>query len=415
MKIKNINLKSELKWWRQRGKNIFHWLVSGFYILKYGYPAKKLTVIGVTGTDGKTTTSTLIYEILKAAGEGIKPALLTTVAAKIGDSEIDTGLHTTNPDAKILQPLLARMVREGVTHLVLEVTAHGIDQFRIMGTNISIGVLTNVTHEHLDDFMTMKRYRAVKLKLFQKVKFAVLNKDEENFDYFAEKIRKGYSGAKIIPYKKANLKGVSVALEGDYNLYNLGAAVEVAKILGIGYETVAKVARDFEGVPGRREEIKAGQKYRVFVDFAHTPNALEQVLKSLKETMSYGSNKSNRTNNLIVVFGCTGERDKEKRPMMGRIALNLADRVIVTSDDTRHENQDEIAKQILSGIRIQDLENRVIKENDRKKAIEIALKMAKPGDVVVLAGKGHEKSINLGGKEYPWSDTEVAKEFLKII
>lgn len=415
MKIKNINLKSELKWWRQRGKNIFHWLVSGFYILKYGYPAKKLTVIGVTGTDGKTTTSTLIYEILKAAGEGIKPALLTTVAAKIGDSEIDTGLHTTNPDAKILQPLLARMVREGVTHLVLEVTAHGIDQFRIMGTNISIGVLTNVTHEHLDDFMTMKRYRAVKLKLFQKVKFAVLNKDEENFDYFAEKIRKGYSGAKIIPYKKANLKGVSVALEGDYNLYNLGAAVEVAKILGIGYETVAKVARDFEGVPGRREEIKAGQKYRVFVDFAHTPNALEQVLKSLKETMSYGSNKSNRTNNLIVVFGCTGERDKEKRPMMGRIALNLADRVIVTSDDTRHENQDEIAKQILSGIRIQDLENRVIKENDRKKAIEIALKMAKPGDVVVLAGKGHEKSINLGGKEYPWSDAEVAKEFLKII
>lgn len=404
--------RREAKWYLQRIKNIYHWEVSAFYVVKYGYPARRLTVIGVTGTDGKTTTCTLIYEILKAQGGEIKPALLSTVSARIGDEEIDTGLHTTNPDASELQPLIARMVRAGVTHLVLEVTAHGLDQYRVMGTNISIGVLTNVTHDHLDDFITMKRYRETKLNLFKKVKFAVLNKDEENFEYFESKIRKNNLGTKIMPYKKSNLRGISEALSGDYNLYNLGAAVEVAKILGVKYETVTKVVRDFVGVPGRRQEVKAGQKFKVFVDFAHTPNALEQVLKSLNEDRSNRTNGANKNSQIILVFGCTGERDREKRPVMGRIAATLADRVIITSDDTRSENQDEIARQIMAGIKVQDIGKKVFKENDRRKAIEMAIGMAKPGDIVWLAGKGHEKSINLGGKEFPWSDVEVAHEIL---
>jgi UDP-N-acetylmuramoyl-L-alanyl-D-glutamate--2,6-diaminopimelate ligase len=398
------NWQQEKKWWWQRVKNIYHWGVSWFYILKCGYPASKLTVVGVTGTDGKTTTSTLIYEMLRATGGKIKPALITTVAAKIGDTIIDTGLHTTDPDAKVLQPLLAKMVAQGVTHLVLEVTAHGVDQHRVLGTNISIGVLTNVTHDHLDDFITMKRYREAKLKMFKTVKFAILNKDDSSYDYIKARINRTL--AKIVPYGRSNIKEVSEALQGEYNLYNLGAAVEVAKILGISTEVVARVARNFAGVPGRREEVKAGQRFRVFVDFAHTPNGLESVLKSLKVLKAFNTQ-------LIVVFGCTGERDREKRPVMGRIAVDLADKVIVTSDDTRGESQEEIVRQILAGIPAGEM-RKVTVENDRKEAIRMALLQARPGDLVLLAGKGHEKSINLGGKEYPWSDAETAKELLDI-
>jgi UDP-N-acetylmuramoyl-L-alanyl-D-glutamate--2,6-diaminopimelate ligase len=352
------------------------------------WPARKLYVIGVTGTDGKTTTCTLIYEILKKAG--IRAGLLTTVGAKIGNEDIDTGFHTTNPGPELLQPLLQRAVKNGITHMVLEVTSHGLDQNRVVGCNFKIGVLTNVTHEHLDYHRTLENYRRAKLKLFNNVEYAVLNEDEENFEFYKSHI----TDAKIYKYKKTKLQNISPFLAGDYNRYNIGAAEMVAKILGV--ETFVPLAvQNFSGVPGRREEVKAGQNFRLFVDFAHTPNALEQVLIQLrKETR----------NKIILVFGCTGERDKTKRPMMGEIAERLADIVIVTSDDTRSENQDEIARQIMSGMK-----KKPIKENDRRKAIEMAVKAAKPGDIVLLAGKGHEKSILIGEKESPWSDTEEAE------
>jgi UDP-N-acetylmuramoyl-L-alanyl-D-glutamate--2,6-diaminopimelate ligase len=399
-------MNKEIKWWKQRVKNFYHLAVSIMALAKYRYPAKKLTVIGVTGTDGKTTTSTLIYEVLRAAGGKIKPALLSTVSAKIGDEEIDTGLHTTNPDARFLQPLIARMAREGVTHLVLEVTAHGIDQFRVLGTNISIGVLTNITHEHLDDFVDIRRYTATKLEMFRRVKWAVLNANSSVYGDFSRRITSW--GGKVVGYKRANFKEVSPALLGEYNQENLGAVLAVARILEIPESVVKMVARKFVGVPGRREEVKAGQKFRVIVDFAHTPNALKNVLTALR------GEKADRAK-LIVVFGCTGERDHEKRPMMGQIAASLADVVIVTSDDTRSESQDSIYKQIVAGI--SGAEEKIaagtlIKENDRGKAIERAIKIARAGDIVLLAGKGHEKTILLGKVEYPWSDVEKAKELI---
>jgi len=192
-------------------------------VVRNGYPARKLIVIGVTGTDGKTTTSHLIYEILKQAG--FKVALVSTVAAYIGDEEIDTGFHVTTPDAKLLQPLIKKVVAAGMTHLVLEVTSHGLDQHRVLGCNFQIGVLTNVTHEHLDYHKTFEKYRATKAKLFRRVKYAVLNQDDPSFAYF-----KNVSSGQVIAYQKANIKNVSANLVGEYNQYNIAAAISVAKI-----------------------------------------------------------------------------------------------------------------------------------------------------------------------------------------
>ncbi len=401
-------MKREFKWWRQRLKNFYHLAISILYLVKYGYPAGKLMVIGVTGTDGKTTTATLIYELLKLKGGDIKPALISTVGAKIGDENIETGLHTTNPDAKLLQPLMSRMVREGVTHLVLEVTAHGIDQYRVLGTNISIGVLTNITHEHLDDFVDMRRYKNAKLAMFKHVKWAVLNSADPSYEYFSRQIT-GWGGH-VVGYKRVDFKEISPRLSGEYNRENLGAVSAVAKILNIPEQLVQQVAKEFVGAPGRREEIKEGQRFRVIVDFAHTPNGLEKVMQSLKEE------NRKKTARLITVFGCTGERDREKRPKMGDAADRISDVVIVTSDDTRSESQDSIYAEIVKGMKNREerlSRGTLIKENDRKTAIEKALRLARPGDTVLLAGKGHEKTILMGKTEYPWSDQEVSRKILR--
>ena len=363
------------------------------WVLRCGYPAKGMTVIGVTGTDGKTTTCTLIYEILKAAG--IKVGLVTTVGAYIGDEETDTGLHVTNPGPELLQPLLKRMKEAGITHVVLEVTSHGLDQNRVVGCNFKIGILTNITHEHLDYHKSMEAYREVKARLFHSTQYSVLNKDDDSYEYIKSKC-----GGQVISYEKTKLVEISPALGGDHNKYNIAAAVEVAKIFEVDNRVVSKVIRDFKGVKGRREEIEEGQNFRVIVDFAHTPNALEQTLKSLK------AEKTQKTQRLIAVFGCPGKRDKSKRPLMGQAAIKYADRVIVTADDPRNEDLGEIFKQInVDAERI----------DDRREAIKSALKEAKAGDIVLLAGKGHEKSLAVGDKEIPWSDQETAKEILGVI
>ncbi len=382
----------------QKFKNFYHLLNAWYWAWRCGWPGKKLYVIGVTGTDGKTTTCTLIYEILKAAG--LKADYITTVNSE--------GLHTTNPDPSLLQPLLKKMVEKGMTHCVLEVTSHGLDQNRVMGIDFQIGVLTNITHEHLDYHGTMEKYIEAKSKLFKYVKYAVL----PNFQFEILNL-KSNPNVKIFKYRKSKIKNVSMALVGDYNLYNLAAATEVARILGIE-KWVKLVARSFSGVGGRREEVPNKKGFRVFVDFAHTPNALENVLTQLRKETK---------NRLICVFGCTGERDKEKRPIMGEIAARIADFVIITSDDTRSENQDEIARQIIDGMSnapglratpslIKEGEGGVFKINDRKKALQKALGMARKGDIVLLAGKGHEKTILHGTTEYPWNDFDEAVKIL---
>lgn len=388
-------------------KNMKHWIRSVWEVIKAGYPARKLIVIGVTGTDGKTTTCHLIYEMLKSAG--IKVAMLSTVAGYIGGEEIDTGFHVTTPDATFLQPFIKRVVDAGMTHLVLEVTSHGLDQHRVMGCNIKIAVITNITHEHLDYHQNMANYRQAKAKIMSNVQCAILNRDDPSFEYFSSRVGRL---TKIVPFTKWPDSRRSLALAGDYNRYNIAAAAAVAKVLK-AEKGVPLVVRSFSGVPGRMEEIKLGQPFRVIVDFAHTPNALEQVLSSLKNSKK-----------LILVFGCAGLRDHSKRPMMGEIAVKYADKVIVTAEDPRTESLDEIYRNITSldfpplklrGGTEEGDTGKVLRIDDRQTAINKAVTLARKGDIVVVTGKGHEKSMCFGTTEYPWSDQEAVKKAIKML
>ena len=408
---------------RGKLKNIKHFFISIREVIKHGYPAKKMTVIGVTGTDGKTTTCHLIYEILRTAGKRV--ALISTIGAYFNRQKIDIGLHTTTPDATILQPLVAKMAKQGIKYLVLETTSHGLDQHRVLGCNFSIGVLTNVTREHLNYHKTFENYRRAKAKLFKKVKIAVLNKDDPSFSFFKKNIK---PKTKIISYslkEQANLKLVSAQISasgmrfiiksgrkkirlktkliGDYNLANILAAAGVARKLGVNWELIQEAIAGFTGVLGRMEAIDFGQPFSVIVDFAHTPNALEKVLRTLRKL-------KDKNARLIVVFGCAGERDFLKRPIMGKIATELADISIFTAEDPRHEKVKDIIEQMVGGAN----EGKDFHcEPDRQKAINLAVKLAKPNDVVVICGKGHEKSMAYGDRELPWSDQMAAERALK--
>lgn len=323
-------------------KNKKHLLESIWAVFKNKYPARHLKVIGVTGTDGKTTTAHLIYSILKKAGFSV--AMVSTVAAFIDDEEIDTGFHVTTPDAKFLQPLLKKFVDKGVAYLILETTSHGLDQHRVFGCNFFLGVLTNITHEHLDYHRTFNNYLKTKAKLFRRVKIAILNRDDKHFNYLKRVAKK----AKIVTYgikREADFTPekfkFKTKLPGKYNLYNCLAAIAVTSTLGIDEKTIREAILSFKPVKGRMEEIKKGQKFRVIIDFAHTPNGLKKVLTELKAQRGRGR--------LIVVFGCAGERDSQKRPMMGKIATKLADFVILTAEDPRREDLNKIIEQIAKG------------------------------------------------------------------
>jgi len=329
----------------------------------YGFPTKNLKVIGVTGTDGKTTTVNMIYQILKAANK--KVFMISTINSP--------GLHVTSPDPFVVQKLIKEAVTEGNKYLVLEVTSHALDQFRFWGIKFEVGVITNITHEHLDYHKTFENYKNTKLKLLKNSKIP-------------------------IEYIKLKLK---LKIPGEYNIENASAAVAVTTALGIDKELARKAVENFEGLTGRMEEVKNKRGLKIIIDFAHTPNGLEQALKALR-----GLTKGK----LIAVFGSAGQRDEGKRPLMGQIARKLADYVVVTAEDPRGELE-IINKQITQSAKTG--KNLFVIE-DRQKAIDFAInKLAKKGDTVGIFGKGHEKSMNLDGKnEIPWSDKEAVEKVL---
>lgn len=424
-----------------RIKNFKNFLKALFATLLYGYPAKELFIIGVTGTDGKTTTAHLIYEILKKAG--LRVGLISTIGAFITEQssdisgrrsvidgrELDTGLHTTMPPPFQMQKLLNSMVRRGITHVVLEATSHGLDQHRALGCNFRVGVLTNITHEHTDYHGSFENYKKVKARLFRGVRTAILNRDDANFDY----IRKHtHHDAQVVTYStrrnaslwadeiKLTPRGMRFSIQeqgvtplcngvtlhtklvGTYNVANILAAASVARSLDIDWQPITKAVDEFSGLRGRMEVIDEGQDFGVIVDFAHTPNSLEKVLTTLKKLIK---------GRLIAVFGSAGERDKRKRFLMAEVSSRLADYTILTAEDPRTESIHDILEEMEEGAKRGGGKYEKIPE--RGEAIAYAVQsLAQKGDTVVVCGKGHERSMAYGSVEHPWSDQEAARDAL---
>lgn len=383
-------------------KNIYHLAVAVFATVFFRFPAKNLTVIGVTGTDGKTTTAFLIYEILKKAGK--KVSLISSVGAKIGGKDYPLPFHVTTPSPWQLQHFLRMAVDRGEEDVILEVTSHALDQNRVFGCHFKMAVLTNISKEHLDYHQTYRRYLETKAKLFQGVKWAILNREDPSYEYLKLKI----GNCKLTKILSYGLKNGDVTLSkfsfetplpGDYNQLNCLAAVAATRTLGIDETQIRQVLAEFKGVVGRFEFIETDQNFRVLVDFAHTPNALENLLLTLRPQVS---------GRLIHVFGAAGLRDRQKRPKMGEISGKYADVIILTEEDYRTENLGQIIKEIKSGV----AGKKVYEIPQRQEAIDFAIKMAQKGDLVLLTGKGHEKSLCRGKQEFPWGEQEAVKKSL---
>jgi len=399
-------------------KNKFHFLKALGAVFYYGYPARKLNIIGVTGTDGKTTTSTMIYHLLRKTGE--KVALVSTVAAYIGDVEISTGLHVTSPSPWFLQKFMKETLNKGCKYLVLETTSHGLAQHRLLGTNVAVAVLTNITHEHLDYHKNYSKYFEAKSKLFRGVDVAILNKEDFSYIRMKKVLR---PKTELIAYDRKTLKGkIRKAAEEKfpepYNLLNATASILLVQQLGVeNSNEIIKGIKSFSGVKGRMEEVKNDKGIKIIVDFAHTPKALESVLSYLRK-------KKAKNKRLITVFGCAGERDIEKRVAMGKISGKLSDISVITAEDPRHEDVNKIIEQIVEGMKIvkakefnfgDNLTNNryFIRIPERGKAIHFAInKLARRGDTVVVCGKGHEQSLAYGKIEYSWSERKAINRAL---
>lgn len=393
----------------------------------YDHPGRKLTVIGVTGTDGKTTTSNLLFHILKTAG--IKAGLVSTVNAVIGDEVIDTGFHVTTPEATEVQQLLAKMVAAGLTHVVLETTSHGLAQHRVTGCEYDIAVVTNITHEHLDYHGSYEGYRGAKARLFTLLnetkekpfgnpRLAVLNADDDVYDYLndlvkgnkcsysikgsgsinASSIRYSPNGTDFVVEVNKAIVSIHCNLPGAFNVSNCLAAFSAAvEGLGIDAEVATRGIAELPGVSGRMEWIDLGQPFTAIVDFAHTPNALLRAIETARQ-ITHGR--------VIAVFGSAGLRDRQKRRMMAETSVKMADITILTAEDPRTESLDDILAEMADeAVKAGGIEGQTFfRVPDRGDAIRLGVKLAEPGDLVMPCGKGHEQSMCFGTIEYPWDD-----------
>lgn len=398
----------------------------------YGTPSQELCVIGVTGTDGKSTTTTLIGHILRACGH--PTGVITTVAFHDSRQEFSNETRLTTQHASDLQRMLRTISERGGTHAVVEASSHGLALHKLDAVQIDAAVLTNLTHEHLDFHKTLAAYREAKGLLFQRVKarapkpfpqVSVLNADDEHISYFAS-IKP--PGLRTFGFDvRADVRAIDLALGADhtaftvvtpegqahvrsplvcrFNVANTLAALAVVTGLGVPLDAAATAIHSFPGVPGRMQVINAGQPFAVIVDYAHTPNSLRLVLDALRSVTP---------GRLVVVFGSAGERDVEKRALMGAVAAEHADYFVITSEDPRSEDPDAICREIEAGalqagcVYGRDYSISV----DRAQAFRIAFKQARPGDTVLLAGKGHEHSIIWGAESLPWDEARIAEETL---
>lgn len=405
--------------------------------LFYKEPSKKLRIIGVTGTNGKTTTTHLIQHIFEK--NNLKTALIGTLGTKESTNSTYTDSKHTTPQASDLQKQLANLVNKNFTHLAMEVSSHALSLHRVDECNFAAGVLTNITQDHLDFHLTMDEYTSAKRKLFEMLnnsshdkKYAVINNDDnvagdfiktinKNIKLITYSIKNGTSDflAKDINFDPGGLTFTLTLKTGDYkvksnlnglfNVYNILGSMCVAYAEGINIEKVICDLKDAKEVAGRFQIIQKDNSPMCIVDYAHTPDGLENILRAAKIIVD-SKNKSKTTSKLICVFGCGGDRDPTKRPKMGKIAEDLSDLVIVTSDNPRSEDPKQIISDILSGIKNT---SNIIVESDRKTAIKIAVQKANNNDVVVIAGKGHEDYQILNDRTIHFDDREIVKEALE--
>ncbi len=406
--------------------------IKGFIAaLIYWFPADNLIVVGVTGTNGKTTTTNLITNILNAAD--YKVGMTSTINFQIGDRRWVNDTKKTTMSPFVLQKTLREMVKSGCKYAVLEVSSHAITQSRVYGINFDVAVITNVTPEHIEYHGSFDAYLNAKGELFKKVskgkrkfgiqKMLISNADDKYFSYFnqfvadrkmnyglkqatvyAAQMEAGPNGTKFTLHVPNNAIPVHFSLPGEFNVYNALAAASCAISLQVPIDKVKKGLEDSRVVSGRFEHIECGQDFSVIVDYAHTPEALENLF-SMYSRLSKGR--------LIAVFGATGGgRDKSKRPRMGEIANEFADYIIVTDDDPYEEDEWDIIEQISEGIPRKEGRN-FWKIPDRREAIRLALSQAKSDDTVVIAGKGAEEVMMVRGKKVKWNDKAVVKELLE--
>jgi UDP-N-acetylmuramoyl-L-alanyl-D-glutamate--2,6-diaminopimelate ligase len=409
-----------------------------------GYPSRRLGVAGITGTDGKTTTAFLVRSMLEGAGG--QTGLLGTISVIAGGVDRGNPGRSTTPEAPELQAHLRAMVESGDEYAVIESTSHGLAQDRVGEVAYDVGVMTNVTHEHLEFHRTHEAYRAAKRRLFERLevslanpdkgwpKTGVINADDRWADEFAAAARG--AGARVLTYGtsgRADIRAeridedqtgmrmevvtprwrgpLRVRLAGRFNVYNALAAVGVGEVFQLDPPRLRAGIESLAGVPGRMERVEAGQPFRVIVDYAHTPDSLAKVLDNLAPLAAAGGG------GLIAVFGSAGDRDRLKRPMMGRVAAERCRLVVVTDEDPRSEDREAIIAEIADGAealgrrRGSDL----LLIPDRTEAIRAAVEAARPGDVVLLAGKGHERTIEMADGAIPWHEPGVARAALAAV
>ncbi|MEN8786348.1 MAG: UDP-N-acetylmuramoyl-L-alanyl-D-glutamate--2,6-diaminopimelate ligase, partial [Flavobacteriales bacterium] len=388
----------------------------------YGNPSSKLKLVGVTGTNGKTTTTSLLFDLFQKLG--YKVGLISTVVYRIGEKEIKS-THTT-PNAIRLNELFAQMVEEDVEFCFMEVSSHAIHQGRIEGLEFTGGVFTNITHDHLDYHNTFKEYLGVKKSFFDglsKSSFAITNADDKNgmvmmqntkaevitvarktdADFRVKVIENQFSGLQL----SINGTEVWVKLIGDFNAYNLVSVYAVAKQLHEDELEILTQMSLLNNVEGRFEYIKTKGNVIGIVDYAHTPDALKNVLQTI-------SNIRTGNEKVITVVGCGGDRDKTKRPLMANIACKLSDKVILTSDNPRTENPTTILEEMQVGVEALDYK-KTLTITDRKEAIKTASALAEENDIILVAGKGHENYQEINGERFPFDDLEILSETLKIL
>lgn len=389
---------------------------------RYGNPAKGLRVIAVTGTNGKTTTCCYINQILKQAGH--KTAMFTTALIEVADETKLNDLNATVATTARMQQFFADARKAKVDFVVLEITSHALHQHKLDGVPIEAAVMTNLTQDHLDYHKTMENYAAAKGKLFsQEPRYIVLNRDDEWFEYFDKftaseqkmtygthdeaeakitktKLFKKGSEATVVFDHQTELE-MATHLPGEFNIANMTAAASVCYLLGVNTQDIIAGAADVEAIPGRFERVAEGLAYDVVVDYAHTPDALEKLLTTAKELSK---------NRVILVFGACGDRDAIKRPIMGEIAARLADRIVLTDEESYNEDPNAIRRHIYEGIEKAGGSAKTTEVPDRKEAIKKALDVAVKGDIILITGMGHEQFRIVKGEKLPWNDSDVVRE-----